>query len=73
MTNSAKYPSVYIFHEICGGYWFWAVDMPGAKRDIKDALYRAAQSGDRVVTMPPGERIAPGQHCKCPWPTEVTP
>jgi len=47
---------VYIYHA-CGGYWFWAVDNEHVRESIKDALYKAAQSGERVEYVDSGMPI----------------
>ena len=59
--------TVQIFHEKCGGWWFWSVDMPGCRNDIKKAVVDATRNGDRVVWYPPGA-TSEGHACSCEWP-----
>lgn len=66
--TTLEYPAVYIFHKECDGWWYMGVDMPGNKRDVKDAIYRASVAGDRVERYGPNERPPIGSACTCKWP-----
>ena len=59
------FPCVYIHCRDCDGWWFMAVDMPGNKRAIKDALYRASERGDRVHRTPDGREAYRFPSCQC--------
>lgn len=61
----AESPCVYIFHAKCGEKWFWAVDMPGMKREINTAIANAVRAGDRIEFYPPGEDPRTPGYCKC--------
>ncbi len=64
---------VYIFHSKCGGFWFWAVDMRGNKRDIDKAIATAVRQGDTVTFYQPGERpIDDIKSCRCWQTSEAT-
>ena len=59
------YPVVYILCPECQGWDFMGVDMPGAKRDIKDALYRASASGATVIRYADGHATPSMPACWC--------
>lgn len=61
----SEYDTVMVIHKKCGGWLFWAVDMPGCRREVKDALYRASKDGSEVRRIPVtfGYSAAPG--CRC--------
>ena len=59
------YPVVYILCTDCQGWDFVDVDMPGNKRDIKDALYRASATGATVIRYADGHGAADLPDCRC--------
>ena len=59
-----EFHTVQAFCAKCGGWWFWAVDMPGCRNDIKKALFDASQKGDRIQWYPPGS-TSEGESCTC--------
>lgn len=66
----SEYDTVMVIHKKCGGWLFWAVDMPGCKREIKDALYRASKDGSEVrrIRIPATFAYAAAPGCRCSLP-----
>lgn len=50
----------------CGGFLFGAADIPGCKRDIQAAMYRATKAGNAIVIVrPEQDRESRPIGCKC--------